>query len=53
MLKEILVVLVCALPILCAGVSGAGEPTVKNPVVLMETSLGDVKLELFAKEARI
>lgn len=51
MLKKILVILACGLPILCAGVSGAAEPAIKNPVVLMETSLGNVKLELFANEA--
>jgi peptidyl-prolyl cis-trans isomerase A (cyclophilin A) len=53
MLKKILVILACGLPILCAGVSGAAESAVRNPVVLMETSLGNVKLELFAKEAPI
>jgi len=39
--------------ILCAGVAGAAEPASGNPVVLMETSLGNVKLELFAREAPI
>jgi peptidyl-prolyl cis-trans isomerase A (cyclophilin A) len=53
MLKKILVILVCGLPVLGTGVAGAGEPAVRNPVVLMETSLGNVKLELFAKEAPI
>jgi peptidyl-prolyl cis-trans isomerase A (cyclophilin A) len=53
MLKKILVILACGLPILCAGVAGAAEPAAMNPVVLMETSLGNVKLELFAKEAPI
>ena len=53
MLKKILVILAFGLPILCAGVAGAAEPAAKNPVVLMETSLGNVKLELFAKEAPI
>ena len=53
MLKKILVILACGLPILCAGVAGAAEPAARNPVVLMETSLGNVKLELFAKEAPI
>ena len=53
MLKKILVIMACGLPILCAGVAGAAEPAARNPVVLMETSLGNVKLELFAKEAPI
>jgi peptidyl-prolyl cis-trans isomerase A (cyclophilin A) len=51
MLKKILVILACGLPILCAGVAGAAEPAAKNPVVLMQTSLGNIKLELFAAEA--
>ena len=53
MLKKILVILACGLPILCAGVAITAEPAARNPVVLMETSLGNVKLELFAKEAPI
>ena len=53
MLKKILVILACGLPIFCAGVAVTAEPAAKNPVVLMETSLGNVKLELFAKEAPI
>jgi peptidyl-prolyl cis-trans isomerase A (cyclophilin A) len=53
MLKKILVILACGLPLLCAGVSGAAEQAAKNPLVFMETSLGNVKLELFAKEAPI
>jgi peptidyl-prolyl cis-trans isomerase A (cyclophilin A) len=53
MLKKILVILACGLSILYAGVSWAAELTVKNPVVSMETSMGSVKLELFAKEAPI
>jgi len=52
-LKKILIILACGLPIFYAGVAGAGEPAAKNPVVLMETSLGNVKMELFAKEAPI
>jgi peptidyl-prolyl cis-trans isomerase A (cyclophilin A) len=52
MLKKILVILVCGLTILCIGVADAAE-LAKNPVVLMETSLGNMKLELFAKEAPI
>jgi peptidyl-prolyl cis-trans isomerase A (cyclophilin A) len=53
MLKKILIILACGLPILCAGFAGAAEPAARNPVVLMETSLGNVKLELFAREAPI
>ncbi|MBA4397533.1 MAG: cyclophilin [Syntrophus sp. (in: bacteria)] len=53
MLKKILVILACGLTILCAGVAGAAEPAARNPVVLMETSLGNVKMELFAREAPI
>jgi peptidyl-prolyl cis-trans isomerase A (cyclophilin A) len=53
MLKKILVILACGLPILCAGVAVAAEPAARNPVVLMETSLGNVKLELFPREAPI
>jgi len=52
MLKKILVILACGLPILCAGIADTAEPA-KNPVVLMETNLGNMKLELFAKEAPI
>ena len=51
MLKKILIILACGLALVCAGVAGAGEPAAKNLVVLMETSLGNVKLELLAKEA--
>jgi len=51
MLKKILFILACGLSAL--GAAGAGEPAARNPVVLMETSLGKVKLELFAKEAPI
>lgn len=51
MLKKILVILACAICIPCAGILRAAEQTIKNPVVLMETSMGNVKLELFPKEA--
>lgn len=51
MLKKILITMACAIPILCAGGAGAAEQAALNPVVLMETSMGKVKLELFAKEA--
>ncbi len=53
MLKKFLIILACGLPIFCAGIAGAAELAAKNPVLLMETSLGNVKLELFAKEAPI
>ncbi len=53
MLKKFLIILACGLPIFCAGIAGAAELAAKNPVVLMETSMGNVKLELFAKEAPI
>lgn len=51
MLRKILVTLVFSL--LTAAVAIAAEPAAKNPVVLMETSLGNVKIELFQKEAPI
>lgn len=51
--KAILTILACGLAILCTGVAGAAEPAAGKPVVLMETSLGNVKLELFAREAPI
>jgi peptidyl-prolyl cis-trans isomerase A (cyclophilin A) len=53
MLKKILLILTCGLPILYAGVAVPAEPAAKNPVVLIETSLGNVKLELFPREAPI
>ena len=53
MLKKILLILACALPILGAGVAAAADPAAPDPAVLMETSMGNVKLELFAKEAPI
>ena len=49
--------LICALTVglLFCGAAGvyAAETATKNPVVVMETSLGNVKLELFPKEAPI
>ncbi len=33
MLKKILVILACGLPIFCAGVAAAAEPAAGNPVV--------------------
>ncbi|MHB9097010.1 MAG: peptidylprolyl isomerase, partial [Syntrophales bacterium] len=51
MLKKILIIL--AGTTLCAGIAGAAEPAAGNPVVLMETSLGNVKMELFTREASV
>ncbi|MCM2358038.1 MAG: peptidylprolyl isomerase [Geobacteraceae bacterium] len=47
MLKKI--VLALTLAILCCGAALAADA--KNPQVLMETSLGSIKIELFVKEA--
>jgi peptidyl-prolyl cis-trans isomerase A (cyclophilin A) len=49
MLKKIALVLTVPLLFCCATLAGAVEA--KNPVVLMDTSLGKIKIELFAKEA--
>ncbi|GFE57016.1 peptidylprolyl isomerase [Geobacter sp. AOG1] len=49
MLKKLVLTLACTL-LLGGTALAAGE---KNPVVLMETSLGNVKIELFQKEAPI
>ncbi|KAF0217011.1 MAG: peptidyl-prolyl cis-trans isomerase A [Geobacteraceae bacterium] len=51
MLKRILLTL--ALSVFFCGAAVAGDAKAKNPVVLMETSMGNVKLELFQKEAPI
>jgi peptidyl-prolyl cis-trans isomerase A (cyclophilin A) len=51
MLKKILAIMVCGLSILCTAVMVTAETDGRNPVVLMETSMGNVKLELFAREA--
>src|SRR6266702_2653085 len=51
MLKRLLVA--AALCLACTGLANAGDAPVKNPVVLMETSLGNIKIELFQKEAPI
>lgn len=47
-MKRIIVIMLSCLSLFCAAEAAAG-----NPVVLMETSLGKVRLELFAKEAPI
>jgi len=49
MLKKIILVL--TLTVLCCGTALAADA--KNPLVLMETSLGNIKIELNAKEAPI
>jgi cyclophilin family peptidyl-prolyl cis-trans isomerase len=51
MLKRIIAIMLSGLSIFCATGAIAAEPAIGNPVILMETSLGNVKLELFAKEA--
>jgi cyclophilin family peptidyl-prolyl cis-trans isomerase len=51
MLKKIALALTLSLLFCCATVAGAAEA--RNPVVLMETSLGKIKIELFAKEAPV
>jgi peptidyl-prolyl cis-trans isomerase A (cyclophilin A) len=51
MLKKILRVIVCGMLVTCAGNAAAAETTAKNPIVLMQTNLGKIKLELFAREA--
>lgn len=53
MLKRIMLIMLSCLSLLCASGAIAAEAAAGNPVVLMETSLGNVKLELFAKEAPI
>ncbi len=51
MLKEILRALACGIVFAYAGIAGAAETAAKNPVVLMQTNLGTIKFELFAREA--
>ncbi len=53
MLRKVIFGLTLLLLLICTALSGAAETTGKNPTVLMETSLGNIKLELFAKEAPI
>ncbi len=52
MLKKIFILMaICLIP---AGIAFAKSPaakTSKNPVVIMETSMGNIKIELFQKEA--
>ena len=51
MLKKIIAVL--TLSLLLGAVAAAGAAEAGNPRVLMETSLGKIKVELFAKEAPV
>jgi peptidyl-prolyl cis-trans isomerase A (cyclophilin A) len=51
MFKKLFIALALCLITTSAGFAAAGPA--KNPVVLMETSLGNVKIELFQKEAPI
>jgi peptidyl-prolyl cis-trans isomerase A (cyclophilin A) len=44
-------VLACGIVLACAGIAGAAETAAKNPVVLIQTNLGSIKLELFPREA--
>lgn len=51
MMKKMLPALACGILLAWAGIAGAAETAAKNPVVLMQTNLGTIKLELFAREA--
>jgi peptidyl-prolyl cis-trans isomerase A (cyclophilin A) len=51
MLKRTLRALACGILLACAGIAGAAETSAKNPIVLMQTNLGAIKLELFAQKA--
>lgn len=51
MLKKIFLTLASA--VFLGGAAMAGAAELKNPVVIMETSMGNVKLELFRKEAPV
>ena len=53
MFKKMILSLTAALLFCGAAGAQAAETAAKNPMVVMETSLGTVKLELFAKEAPI
>ncbi len=45
------IILILGLAVFCCSAAMAGETGAKNPQVLIETSMGNIKLELFAKEA--
>jgi peptidyl-prolyl cis-trans isomerase A (cyclophilin A) len=51
MLKRVFISWAAALLLAGATIAGAAEPAAKNPVVVMETTMGTIKLELFPKEA--
>jgi peptidyl-prolyl cis-trans isomerase A (cyclophilin A) len=53
MLKKMVVVIVALLVSVGAACAADAVKPSKNPVVLMETSMGNVKMELFEKEAPI
>lgn len=46
-------IIICLIPAGYAFAKAAKEKTVKNPVVLMETSMGNVRIELLPKEAPV
>jgi cyclophilin family peptidyl-prolyl cis-trans isomerase len=48
--KIIIAMTIC---LLLGGIASASGETQKNPVVLMKTSLGNIKIELFQKKAPI
>lgn len=47
------IIITMALCLLLGGIASAAVAVTKNPVVLMETSMGNVKIELFPKEAPV
>jgi peptidyl-prolyl cis-trans isomerase A (cyclophilin A) len=53
MFKKLLMVICALLAATCLATAADAPKPAKNPVVIMETSLGKVKLELFEKEAPI
>lgn len=53
MLKRFILALLVSLTFGTVAAAAEGQAPAKNPVVLMETSLGNIKIELFQKEAPI
>ena len=51
MLKKLIPVLTLSLLLCCVALAGAADA--KNPQVVMDTSLGKIRIELFAKESPI
>jgi len=47
------IIIAVTISLLFGGIASASGKTQKNPVVLMKTSMGNVKIELFTKEAPI